>query len=383
MQNAECRNKKTADSRFRGYGGGEYARGMEYVTPANAGVYCSYSAIDSPRRSYTFLHYALCIIICLICTSRAQHPDAGTTAFPFLNLGYEARSAAMGGASAAMPNEVYGILSNPASIGYVNKTQIMAGYRQIIMDIRGGPLGVVYPTSKGIFAANLIALTTGEFDIVNENGIATKDRARSSYTTGGVSWAMLLYENLSAGITLKAVYHNLEAGAERYSADGFALDCGVQYRLYNGRLIYGAVLRNFGFVRSGYLNEFNDYPFPYGVEAGISYVPRHVSNFRVALDVNKMKGDYLNFEPGFEYTLFSNVFLRGGYTFSFKDLEKTLEVFRGERDENHRKTNMNTLSLGGGMTAQMDNVDLKLDAAFQFYSDISRPSLILSVTAAF
>jgi len=314
----------------------------------------------------------------------AQHPDAGTAAFPFLTLNYEARAVAMGGASAAMQNDAYGVLSNPAAIGYVNRTQIMGSYRQIIMDVWGSPLGVVYSTSRGVFGANLITVTTGDFDIVDYKGYVTKERARSSYTTGGVSWGMLLHNNLSVGANLKAVYHNIEVGAEeRHSADGFAVDCGVQYRLNNGRLIYGMVLRNFGFMRSGYFNDFNEYPFPYGVEAGVSYVPSHISNLRMALDVNKINGDYLNFEPGFEYTLVKNVFLRGGYGFSFRDLENTIEVFRGERDDNYQKSNAAGLSLGGGMIAAVDNVDLQLDMAFQFYSDVSKPSFVLSIIASF
>ena len=288
----------------------------------------------------------------------------------------------MGGASVAMQNDIYGIFSNPAAIGYVNQTQIMAGYRQIIMDVWGAPLGAVHPASRGVFGVSLITMTTGDFNIIDYKGDLTGERARSSYTAGALSWGMPLYDNLSIGATLKAVYHNLEAD-DRYSADGFAIDCGVQYRLNNGRLIYGAVLRNFGFVRSGYLNEFNEYPFPYGVEAGVSYVPRHFSGLRIAFDVNKIKGDYLNFEPGFEYTLLNNVFLRGGYSFSFRDLENAIEALRGERDENYQKSSINTLSLGGGLAAVVDGVDLKLDMAFQFYSDLSRPSFILSVIAAF
>jgi len=289
----------------------------------------------------------------------------------------------MGGASAAVQNDVYGVLSNPAAIGYAERTQSMAGYRQIIMDVWGGPLGVVHPVSKGVLGVSLITVTTGDFNIVNEYGNTTEGRARSSYTTGALSWGMLLYDNLSAGVSLKAVYHNIEADKDRYSADGFAVDCGVQYRLNNGRLIYGAVLRNFGFVRSGYLNEFNDYPLPYGVEAGISYVPNHISNLRIALDVNKIKGDYLNFESGFEYSLSGSVFLRGGYNFSFRDLENAIDKLSGERNEDYQKSNAAALSLGGGLAAVVDNVDLKLDAAFQFYSDLSRPVFILSVIAAF
>jgi len=75
--------------------------------------------------------------------------------------------------------------------------------------------------------------------------------------------------------------------------------------------------------------------------------------------------------------------LRGGYAFSYMDFEKTLDNFRGERDDSYRKSGANTLSLGLGIAASMDNVDVKLDAAVQFYTDVPEPSLIISLLFAF
>ena len=325
------------------------------------------------------------IAVCAAFTySSAQHPDAGTVAFPSLNMGYDARAVSMSGAAAAMPDDIYGVLANPAAIGFVNRYQVMGGYRQMMMDVWGGPLGIAWPSKFGIFAASVTALSSGAFDIVDENGDETGYLAQSSYTSGGVSFAKIVYDGLSVGGTVKGIYHYIGAGRERYSADGFAADLGVQYRLMNGRLAYGAVLRNFGVMRSSYLGGFNEYPFPYGVEVGISHVPRHLPSLRLALDVNKINGDYLNFEPAFEYALLSNtLFLRGGYAFSYMDFEKTLDNFRGERDDSYRKSGANTLSLGLGIAASMDNVDVKLDAAVQFYTDVPEPSLIISLLFAF
>jgi len=290
----------------------------------------------------------------------------------------------MGSADVAMPNDIYGVLANPAAIGFVNRYQIMGGYRQMMMDVWGGPLGIAYSAKFGVFAASVTTLSTGKFEVFDENGDETGEHAQSSYTAGGVSFAKIVYEGLSAGGTVKGIYHYIGAGSEKYSADGFAADLGVQYRLMNGRLIYGAVLRNFGVMRSGYLNKFNEYPFPYGVEVGISHVPRHLPSLRAALDVNRINGDYLNFEPALEYALLSNtLFLRGGYAFSYMDFEKLLENFKGERDENYQKSSANTLSLGLGISASMDNVGIKLDAAVQFYTDVSEPSLIISILFAF
>lgn len=299
-------------------------------------------------------------------------------------MGYDARAMAMGGAATAMPNGVYGVLSNPAALGYVNRFQIMGGYRQVVMDVWGGPLGIAWPTEHGVLAPHLISLSSGEFEIIDEFGLETGQRAVSSYTALGVSWARVLRDNVAIGATAKGVYHYIGAGWESYSADGFAVDCGIQYRAGNGRLIYGASLRNWGLVRSGYTGEWNEYGLPYGFEAGVSYIPRHIRDLRVALDVNKFNGDYANFEPALEYTVIAKtLFLRGGYAVSFMDFEKTLDVFRGERDETYQKSGLNTLSLGIGVESEMDDVEIKLDAAMQFNSDLSGPSVVVSLIVVF
>jgi hypothetical protein len=297
---------------------------------------------------------------------------------------YDARAAAMGGAASAMPNGIYGVLSNPAALGYVNRFQIVGGYRQVVMDVWGGPLGIAWPSKYGIIAPHMISLSSGEFNEVDDFGLETGRRAVSSYTALGVSWARVLSGSVAVGATLKGVYHYIGAGSESYDADGFAADGGVQYRANNGRLTCGASLRNWGFVRSGYLGEWNEYELPYGVEAGVSYIPRHIRNLRLALDINKFNGDYANFEPAFEYTVIAKtLFLRGGYAFSSMDFEKMLGVFRGERDETYQKSALNTLSLGVGVESGMDDVEIKLDAAMQFNSNLSGPSLIVSLIAVF
>jgi hypothetical protein len=325
------------------------------------------------------------IITALIFAAQAQHENAGTTAFPFLTMNYDARSMAMGGAATAMANDVYGVLSNPAALGYVDRNQIIAGYRQMIMDIWGGPLGIALVTPRGVFTPYLLTHTSGALDEINESGIATGRIARSSYAALGLSWARLFYDNkAAAGATVKGLYHHIGVGAESYSADGFAFDLGVQYRTNNNRLIYGASLRNLGFVRSGYWGEWNEHELPYGVEVGVSYVPDHIRNLRLALDVNKFNGDYVNFEPALEFTILENtLFLRGGYSFSSLDFEKLSSVLSGERDEDYQKSGINTLSLGVGVAGTMDDVDVRLDAAIQFYSDTYIPGVSVSLIVGF
>ena len=332
----------------------------------------------------SLLFVSLMIIAVSAPPAPSQNVDAGTVAFPFLVMGYDARSMAMGGAACAVQNGLYGVLSNPAAVGYVNGTQIMGGYRQVMMDVWGYPLGIAMPTRYGVFSPYLVALTSGEFNVIDEAGILTGDRAQSSYTALGVGWARMIGANIAVGAALKGAYHYIGAADESYSADGFAFDLGAQYRQRNDRIAYGLAVRNLGFMRSGYWNEWNEYEMPYGVEAGVAFIPKHIPNIRIAFDVNKFNGDYTNFEPAFEYTVVAKTFwLRGGYAFSMMDVEKMLDVFRGERDDTYRKSSVNTLSLGVGVATVMDNVDLKMDAAMQFYTDISSPAVIVSLLVGF
>ncbi|MDR3011881.1 MAG: PorV/PorQ family protein [Chitinispirillales bacterium] len=328
----------------------------------------------------------LILLAAFVFTAFSQHPDAGTTVFPFLNMSYDARSVAMGGAAVAMPNDIYGVLSNPAAIGYVQRQQIMGGYRQVMLGVWGGPVGISLPTSLWdniVFAPHVLTLTSGAFDVVDEFGTETGQRAASTYTALGVSAAKKLKHNVSAGVTIRGLYHYIGVGDESYSAEGLALDIGAQYRTNNNRQIYGIAIRNIGFMR-GYWNDWNEYPMPYGIEMGVSHSPRHIPNLRLALDVNKFDGDYMNFEPAFEYTVFKDIlYLRGGYNFSTMDFGKALEVFRGERDETYKKSSINSISLGVGVAAVMDNVGMKFDTAIQFYSDITSPAVVISLLVAF
>ncbi|KMQ52651.1 hypothetical protein CHISP_0420 [Chitinispirillum alkaliphilum] len=312
-----------------------------------------------------------------------QHSGAGGTAFPFMNINYDARSVAMGGAASAIPNGVYGVLSNPATIGYENNPQVMVGYRPVIMDVWGGPLAYLHPLDEyGNFALNVVILTSGKLETIDSEGRLTGDIARNDNVAGGISWGKELVEDFAVGVTLRGYYTRLGFSGNYYTADGVALDGGVQYRMKNGRFITGAAFRNLGFMRRGFDPDVT-YPMPAIFEIGVSYVLEDLDALRFALDINKKVGDYFNFEPGLEFTLSENILLRAGYSMSQLDLSKQLDVLRGEKDYNYQKSNMSSLAIGAGFITNIENVDLNLDVALQFYSDVSRPAIIVSAITQF
>jgi len=335
------------------------------------------------------MNFVKCILVLTFVagTVPAQSPEAGQVAFPFLNLQYDGRSIGMAGADAAMPNEIYGILSNPAAMGYISSFEFMAGFRPVLMDVWGSPVAIARPWGKaGVFAANMVSLNSGNIDIRDGQGNPVEGSAFCNYLAGGIVWSKIVWNTLSVGAGVKGVYNYLSTGipGEKYTADGAAFDAGVQYRQYRDRLIYGLVFRNIGFMRSGYTDDDVKYPLPMAVEAGVSFIPRYMPALRAALDINARRGDYINFEPGLEINIYKKILqIRGGYSFSEKDMQEGINLLSGDPDESYIKSNWSGLSFGAGVNSELDKVALHIDVAVQFLTGIPAPSFVVSAFAAF
>jgi len=82
----------------------------------------------------------------------AQHAGAGTDVFDFLNIKYDARTAAMAGAGVAIPNEIYGTITNPSAVGFIDNMQAFVGNRSEAAGVWGYPLAYALPEKdKGVF----------------------------------------------------------------------------------------------------------------------------------------------------------------------------------------------------------------------------------------
>jgi hypothetical protein len=319
-------------------------------------------------------------------SSGAQYRDAGTEIFPFLNLNYDARTVAMAGAAVAMPNDCYGLFTNPASLGFMTTAQPIAGYRQVGAGIFCAPIAYARPVAgRGTFACGGVGLKGGVVDVTDigpdgsefEPGI----KARSENFSGIFSWAAKINDDIAAGVAVKGVYHFLSNGVEHWSADGVVFDGGVQYRSSNSRLMYGFVVHNIGLLRSGFVED-DTYPLPAAVELGVSYVPRDLSMLRLSLDLNKKRNDYLLFEPGFELEIIERQMLvRGGYAVSWRDLQAFGSNLKGEPEENYFRANRATLCLGIGVITDLIDRTIKFDAGVEFSDAMAPPALVLSLLA--
>jgi hypothetical protein len=316
------------------------------------------------------------------------HPQTGTSAFPFLGLTYDARAAAMAGAAVAMPNDLRGVLANPAALGFASQRQVLLGFRPIFihLHVTGTPsaIAVPLPQSYGIIAASMVYVSYGSIDETNELGALTGTIWKSYSLLGAASWAKLLWPSLAVGATVKGLYDKQYSHMEQSSADGIAADIGAQYRLFDSRLILGMAIQNAGMLHDDFGNATPNHRLPITGVAGISYIPQSSPQLRIALDMAKATDDFLVYRPGAEIDAYNRqFFIRAGYSFSHRDLREKLSLLWGESDEGYEKTNWSSICIGVGLNLEPSGVAINVDAAYEARAGGLDPAFVLSTLLYF
>lgn len=331
----------------------------------------------------------LMIIVAIITTASAQYRTAGSTSFQNLLLNYDARSVGLAGASVAMPGGLGGSIQNPAVLAGLERPQGFVGYQLVLDGVWGAPLGYARPVSgAGVVSIMFQGLSSGNVDVIgigpDEEPVYTGETAHDEYFTPGISFARSFFESrLYAGVTIKGLYHRIAVPSQVYSSKAVAADIGIQYRVMGERLIVAAVLRNAG-VEFSPFEEDERYSLPMLFEAGISYVPRYISAMRIAADINKIRGDYVNFEPGIEFEVYPDIlFARIGYVFSGEDLSEMFNQFSDDEGDDYVKSNWSTLALGIGVYNKFSRFALQVDFGLQLRTSWIAPSPVIAVAVDF
>ncbi len=317
--------------------------------------------------------------------SAQQFVKAETTLFPNLNLDYDARSAAMAGAAVAVAEGAAAVLSNPAATVSVKNNQAFIGYRTIVDGVWGSPLVFSHSLDKwGVFSA-LICGVDAEVDVIDAldgEPVFTGKKGGAQYLTGGLSWGYEVRKDLSVGASFKGLYNRLNDGDIIYSTKAVAMDAGILYRALKNRFVFGAAIRNVGFVFKDF--DDNNYDMPFTFEAGLSYVGHQLSSTRMTLDINKKAGDRLYIEPAVDISIYKKILsLRLGYAFSDRDLKQFFRKLGGREDEDYVKTNWNTFCAGLGFVKNIEHTTVGIDFALQFHSSFITPSTIVSAFVDF
>ena len=281
------------------------------------------------KRRYASTLFVLIMLLVGSTTVRAQ--KVGTTAFQFLKVSPDARSAAIG--NIALPGggmNVAGAFLNPAFYTLLDGWGAASSYTRWIMDvpvlsIAGGRTF----HSFGSVGFHARYVSYGEMEETNvENIVYSPDGANPGLTgatfspyalQAGLAYGRRLTDRFSFGLSASFMREDLYAAA----ANGVSFDGGLIFRTGFRSLTLSTAVRNFGpevtFVEKGF-------PLPQTFDIGLSahvfspesslLGPMSSSSLLVAVNLVDPRDYGQQYNVGFEYGFSDRLFLRSGYRFN-------------------------------------------------------------------
>ncbi len=171
----------------------------------------------------------------------------GSTSGEFLLLGAGARGAALGGAYAALTNDVTALYYNPAGLAQMARPSIMVSSYSYVASTRYNWVGIGLPMAGG---SRAVGVSVGSFGFSDqpvytlEDPDGTGETYSVAQTFIAATYSQNFSDRFSAGFTAKMVTDHLGST----SANGFAVDFGTNFHAMIGdRPIRAAfVIQNLG-----------------------------------------------------------------------------------------------------------------------------------------
>lgn len=157
----------------------------------------------------------------------------GGTSGEFLLLGAGARGAALGGAFAALTQDVTALYYNPAGLAQMARPSAMVSTYSYVANTRYSWVGIGLPLSGGARALGVSVGTFGFSDqpvYTLENPDGTGETYSVAETFIGATYSQNFSDRFSAGFTAKMISDHLGST----SATGFALDFGTNFHAMVG-----------------------------------------------------------------------------------------------------------------------------------------------------
>jgi hypothetical protein len=256
----------------------------------------------------------------------------GTAVAQFLEIGVGARGTGMGEAYTSLTNDAGSAFWNPAGLVGVSKRNLFTSYTVWPADISLGSFAVAMNVGNiGTFAISSAYLMTGDMAVTTVyQPEGTGENFSITNFSVGLSYARLLTDHLSIGVTTKMV-------REKYMEYGYttwALDMGTIYRTGFHGLNLGMSIQHFG-PEIKFSGNYIDYSDPKSVDVNVPKTFESYSlpiNFRIGISMNLLdtpnntlttSADMIHpnnnleqYNWGIEYCFNKMFFLRGGYRFN-------------------------------------------------------------------
>ena len=297
----------------------------------------------------TILTLLLASALTVTVADRANATNESQAGVLYLLIEPGAKQAAMGEAYSAVADDASAGYYNPAGLAYQGRNarnlqfMHMNWLSSLVDDIYYEYLGFSdYAEGWGNYAFNIVYLNLGEQARTNSTSSDIIGKFQSFEVMLSGSYGANMTDNLSLGLTLKAIYSKLaDLGQEAEKGKGigtsFALDFGAMYKSPIEGLTLSAVIHNIG-PKISYIDVTQADPLPLNVVFGAAYVPMEseFNKLTFVLDIYKplvrrhgspveslYKGWYdednefeqIDFKFGTEYVYNNFMALRAGYTF--------------------------------------------------------------------
>lgn len=310
------------------------------------------------RRFWILTLVAVCIFMSF--GNHAEATNESQAAVLLLLIEPGAKQAGMGEAYSAIADDASAGYYNPAGLAFQDRNlknlQLMHTnwLPALADDIYYEYLGYSqYAEGWGHFAFNIVYFNLGEQARTTSTSSEIIGKFHSFEVVGSGSYGATMTDNLSLGLTLKAIYSKLaDVGQEAERGKGigtsFALDFGAMYKTPVNGLTLAATVHNLG-PKISYIDVTQADPLPLNMVFGAAYIPveNEFNKLTFVLDVYKplvrrqgspieslIKGWYdeknefeqIDFKVGTEYIYNNFMALRAGYTYD-KDGELMSPTF--------------------------------------------------------
>jgi len=203
----------------------------------------------------------------LINNSKSYSTEPG---FEFLRNEVGARPAALAGAFVGIEGDLNSIFYNPAGISTIRYKVGTITYTDHLLDINAGVLGYAQPIfNKGVIGIGINYINYGEFEGRDEYSNETGTFGAYDYSII-LSYADEIFKNVKTGISGKFINSKIE----NYSANAFAFDLGVIYRIEKYDLNIGFSFMNVGSTTKAFINTKES--LPSHIKGGVSKKLAHL-----------------------------------------------------------------------------------------------------------
>lgn len=199
--------------------------------------------MDTSRHITARRSSVLLCALTLAAAASAVAADGGEgLAGDWLNRYASARSAAIGGARVALPDEPLAALVNPAAAAWLERGAVQVNTTRLFEDASVSGFGIALPASGGpSLAFNVLALGSGGFERTGP----LSDEVLGSFDEGNLALGLAVSQRLGDRIAAGAQVKLARQSLDEFNGSGVGFDVGVLGRLPGGVQV-GASALNLG-----------------------------------------------------------------------------------------------------------------------------------------